>query len=105
AITLAASHDVDAFVERELRDRAELSYPPYSRLALVRIEAIDELSTQREAERLARIARRSAPDGVLVVGPAPAPIARLRNRFRWRFMLRSRERGPLRETLLAVARS
>ncbi len=86
AITLAANHDVDAFVERELRDRAELSYPPYSRLALVRIEAVDELATQREAERLAR-------------------IARLRNRFRWRFMLRSRERGPLRETLLAVARS
>jgi primosomal protein N' (replication factor Y) len=39
---------------------------------------------------------------VLVQGPAPAPIARLRNRFRFRVMLRAAERAPLRATLTAI---
>lgn len=105
AVKLSAAHDVDAFIERELDDRRELGYPPYSRLALVRIEAADERLTEREAERLARIARGASERVVTVLGPAPAPIARLRNRWRWRFLLRARERAPLRRALLAVARA
>lgn len=105
AVQLSANHDVDGFIEQELRDRAELIYPPYSRLALIKIEALDENVAQKEAERLARLARNHAPDGVQIIGPAPAPLARLRNRFRWRFMLRARERAPLRQVLLLIARA
>lgn len=105
AIRFAARHDVAGFIEREMKDREELHYPPFSRLALVRLDAIDETRVQREAERLAQVARRAAPGGVQILGPAAAPLARLRNRFRYRFMLRSVERGPLRKTLLAVART
>jgi primosomal protein N' (replication factor Y) len=39
---------------------------------------------------------------VLVQGPAPAPIARIRNRWRFRVMLRAADRPPLREALAAV---
>jgi primosomal protein N' (replication factor Y) len=105
AVRLSARHDVDAFVERELEDRRELGYPPFSRLALVRIDAADERAAEVHAERLARLARTGAPPGVSIVGPAPAPIARIRNRWRWRFLVRSTERGPLREVLLRVARA
>jgi primosomal protein N' (replication factor Y) len=40
-----------------------------------------------------------------VLGPTPAPLARLRNRYRFRFVLRARDRKPLRDALLAVARA
>jgi primosomal protein N' (replication factor Y) len=103
AIAMAASHDVVGFVERELVDRRELSYPPFSRLALVRVDALDERVARREAERLAAIARRGAGKEVEVVGPAPAPLARLRNRYRFRFILRAASRGPLRLALARVA--
>jgi primosomal protein N' (replication factor Y) len=103
AIAMAVTHDVPSFVERELEDRKELGYPPFSRLALVRIDAVDEGVARREADRLASLARRAASNDVEVVGPAPAPLARLRNRYRFRFIVRSASRGPLRRVLARVA--
>jgi primosomal protein N' (replication factor Y) len=105
AVRLAARHDVEGFVERELEDRRELAYPPYSRIALVRVDALDEARALREADRLAGIARGAGARGVDVLGPAPAPLKRLRNRWRFRFMLRAKDRAELRKALLAVARA
>jgi primosomal protein N' (replication factor Y) len=104
AILYAVRHDVDGFLERELAEREELSYPPYSRLALIKIDAAEDNVAKLEAERLARVARRCASNAVTILGPAAAPLARLRNRYRYRIMLRSRERHALREPMLAIAR-
>jgi primosomal protein N' (replication factor Y) len=108
AIALATRHDVDAFLERELSDRRELGYPPLTRAALVRLDAIDQAEARDAAAALAEAARRS-PDvksgAVLVLGPAAAPIARIRNRWRFRVLLRATERGPLRATLGAIDRA
>lgn len=106
AVQLAAGHDVRGFVAQEMVAREELRYPPYSRIALVRLDAVEESRVIREAERLAELARRAigrAP--VEVLGPAPAPLARLRNRYRYRFMLRCQERSALRGPLLALVRA
>lgn len=105
AVRLAAHHDVTAFAEVALREREELGYPPYSRIALVRFDGLNEQAVRKEALRLTELARRVASPKVEVLGPAPAPIARVRNRYRYRFMLRSRDRKELRQTLLAVARA
>jgi primosomal protein N' (replication factor Y) len=105
AIRLALAHDVKGFVAEELASRRELGYPPFSRLALVRIDAIDDARARAEAERLAAVARRWQNDGVEVLGPAPAPLARLRGRYRHRFLLRSKDRTRLHIVLLAVART
>jgi len=105
AVALAARHDVDAFLERELADRRELGYPPFTRAALVRVDALDEGEARLGCERLAQVARATGPTRagtVLVQGPAPAPIARVRSRFRFRVMLRSPERPALRAVLGAV---
>ncbi|HEX7664084.1 MAG TPA: primosomal protein N' [Polyangiaceae bacterium] len=108
AISYATKHDVLGFLERELMDRKELQYPPYTRAALVRVDAIDEAEARETATRLAQIARDAAAKetcGVHILGPAPAPLARLRARYRFRIMLRCEERLPLRRVLLAVERS
>jgi len=105
AVALAARHDVDAFLERELRDRRELGYPPHARSALVRVDALDESAARAACAHMAGVALASeaARSGrVLVQGPAPAPIARVRNRWRFRLMLRASDRPPLREALAAV---
>jgi primosomal protein N' (replication factor Y) len=112
AIVYGARHDVNGFLGRELTDRKELGYPPFSRLALVRVDATEERDAQHAAAELARVAREAAsasagaPRGrVDVLGPAPAPIVRIRNRFRWRVMLRSPDRPALRAVLVAVERA
>ncbi len=104
AIAYALRHDVPGFIQAEMRQREELKYPPFSRLALVRFDALEEGHARSECDRIAAIARAAAPS-VEITGPAPAPIARLRNRYRFRFQLRSVDRKPLREALLAVARA
>jgi len=93
-------HDVPGFLDHELHDRAEVGYPPFRRLTLFRIEALDENAARQAAGRIAAYARTS-PDGlskvVEVLGPAVAPIARLRGRFRFRVLLRSADRKALRQ--------
>jgi primosomal protein N' (replication factor Y) len=105
AIALAARHDVDTFLERELADRRELGYPPITRAALVRVDAVDEAEAKGACSRLAQVALASEEvrtGRVLVQGPAPAPIARIRSRWRFRVMLRAAERPPLREVLCLI---
>jgi primosomal protein N' (replication factor Y) len=105
AVHLAATHDTRAFAEAELATRRELRYPPFSRLALVRFDAVEEAQARIAAESLAKVARKWAEDSVEILGPAPAPLARLRNRYRYRFLARSADRTRLRLVLLGVARS
>jgi primosomal protein N' (replication factor Y) len=105
---MAMTHDVIGFAERELKDREELGYPPYSRIALVRVDAVDERVARSEADRLAGVARQASlagpPEGgrAEIVGPAVAPLARLRNRHRYRFLVRAAGRRELRVALAAV---
>jgi len=105
AIRFAMQHDVSGFLAQELQDRAEVGYPPFRRLTLFRIDAIDEGVARQAANQIAAYARTS-PDGasraVEVLGPAVAPIARLRGRFRFRVVLRSADRRALRQATLAA---
>lgn len=105
ALRFASKHDVIGFIDRELLDRREVGYPPFTRLGLVRIDAIDEeVARQAAGQVAAHIRACAAARGgqVDVLGPAAAPIARLRGRFRFRVLVRALERGPLRQAL-AVA--
>ncbi len=102
AVQFAAQHDVRGFWGRELRDRHEVGYPPFTKLALIRVDALDEHVARDVAARLAGFARTSKEAlarRVEVLGPSAAPIARLRGRFRFRVMLRATERGPLRAVI------
>lgn len=108
AVAFAAQHDVERFLEHELRDRFEVGYPPFSRLALVRVDALSEEIASRAAAKLAAIARTTSEAGsgdVAVLGPAPAPIAKLRSRHRFRVLLRAKERKALRAVLVELARA
>ena len=102
AITCAARHDVAAFAARELIEREEVGYPPFRRLALIRVSAVEEAVARVTAGRVAATAR-AAHAAAQVLGPAPAPIARKRNRYRFRVLVRARDRAPLRQILTAVA--
>ncbi len=105
AIRYAVTHDVSGFVASELEARRELAYPPFSRLALVRCDGLDEASVTHAVARLASVARAAATQGVRILGPSAAPIARLRNRYRHRFLVKSASRPALRDTVLAVLRT
>jgi primosomal protein N' (replication factor Y) len=106
AIVYAARHDFESFYRFEMAARRELGYPPLARLAAIRLSARKEASVKSSADRLAAYARRlpQVYDGkVRILGPAPAPIAMIRGRYRYRILLQARSRPPLRRVLAQLA--
>jgi len=95
AILHACSHDTRAFVEYELSERREARYPPYYRLLMVRVDCADPGVAERTAQQLAAVARKVVGSAAEVLGPSAAPLARLKNRHRYRCILRSPKREPL----------
>ena len=98
AIVSAATHDTAGFAREELHYRRAFSYPPVSRLALVRFESESEAAAWQAAQAAGGVLE-PAPSGVRVVGPSQAPLARLRGRWRVQLMLFAPQRPPLRAAL------
>jgi primosomal protein N' (replication factor Y) len=105
ALRAAQQHDYLAFVRSELPARREHDFPPYGRLVAVRVDAGDQQKARAAAQELGRIANAqplARAGKVVVLGPAEAPIARLRGRYRERLLLKSSDRAALRAVALAV---
>ena len=93
------------FYEVELRLRLALKYPPYHRLALVRIDGVDRRATLDVARAIGQGCRGGASryPGVEVLGPAAAALPQLVGRWRFQVILRGEQVRAFREFLKAVA--
>jgi primosomal protein N' (replication factor Y) (superfamily II helicase) len=102
AVQYAANHDFAGFYEKELRFRNWMHYPPYSALAnvLIRSDKLDE--ALQWSGTLGKWFEQTRHDGVRVLGPASAPIMRLKQDYRYHFVLKSPSREKLNATLRAM---
>ncbi len=94
----ATRHDFIGFYEEEIRYRRESAYPPFTRLAVIRVTGPDLEAVTSQANRLAIEGKRllRTRDGVTsILGPAPALLSRLKNRFRWQIILKSQKSSVL----------
>jgi primosomal protein N' (replication factor Y) (superfamily II helicase) len=110
AIACARDHDYLRFVDVELRARVEPRYPPHTRMACVRVDGADPQAVQGSATRAADAARRLAakapPDaGATVLGPAEAPLSRLKGRTRWQLFVQAKEARQVRALARAATES
>jgi primosomal protein N' (replication factor Y) len=103
AIAAAAEHDFGAFYFRELASRQQNLYPPFANLLKLSFADADEdraLGVARRAAVLLQEMGISHKQGeVQFVGPAEAPLHKLRGQYRYHMLLK----GPARERLCAVA--
>jgi primosomal protein N' (replication factor Y) (superfamily II helicase) len=101
AVQFAARHDFAGFYEKELQFRAWMHYPPYSAIAnvLIRSEKLDDALTW--SGELGRWFEKTRHEGIRVLGPAAAPITRLKRDYRYHFILKS----PSREKMNALLRA
>ena len=100
SVQFAQAHDFAGFAERELFFREALGYPPYGRLACVRIQSVDlaratEASQRLRARALALQKSHAGFAAVEILGPAEAPIARLRNLHRQQLLLKAPDASAL----------
>ncbi len=107
------------FLQQELGDRADLTYPPYGQLVLLRISGLDARVTERSAERIHKqlckqlCDRLSSATNKLanqqttepseppydILGPVPAPIFRVASRYRWHILIKLSLRSQLPELM------
>jgi primosomal protein N' (replication factor Y) len=101
AVQFAARHDFAGFYDKELQFRSWMHYPPYSAIAnvIIRSEKLDEALAW--SGELGRWFEKTRHEGIRVLGPAAAPITRLKRDYRYHFILKS----PSREKMNALLRA
>ena len=100
AIRLACRQDYDGFFREELRYRQAMRYPPVVGLVNVVVRGRSLSDAMGYARDL--IAALPPGHGCMVLGPAPAPLTRLRGQYRAQFFLKSARRGAMRRALAAA---
>ncbi len=90
-------HDYEGFYNEEVGYRTQLGYPPLGRIIKLEIKSAQEtLAAEAAAVARNRIRNRMREKDAVLLGPAPAPIARLRGQHRFQLLLLSRKREELR---------
>jgi len=104
AIKSASMHDYECFFNSELSNREELSYPPFSKLARVVVEGKNESEVVFFSETVRRQLLAAAPEGLKILGPAPAVLEKIDNQTRYSLLIKSRNTQVLNTALSEVWR-
>jgi len=103
AVRFAAQQNYQLFYEKEIQFRRLMRYPPFAALANILVRS------ERQEDALAKSAELGAlldpaPEGLKVLGPAEAPVPRLKAEFRYQLLIKAASRKRLNETLQALRR-
>ena len=99
AILAAAANDYSSFAERELKYRRWMHYPPFGVLANVLVQSAKLEEAAGWSAVLGKWFQATAPEGVRVLGPCTAPIARIKNVYRFHMILKAASRKALNAAL------
>jgi primosomal protein N' (replication factor Y) len=89
AIVTAKRHDFDSFYATEIKSRAELAYPPFTKIVNIIIRDKDEKKVCDFGWKVKKYFEEHSPQGVkAILGPAPLPFFHLRGYYRWHVMLK-----------------
>lgn len=107
ALQEAVTHDYDSFYRQEIRFRAELDYPPFFDLVVLRLDGPNHDLLYRVADDVGLrlrdlLIRETEDESCRILGPVPAPLEKIRNRWRVQILVKTRPleaaTGPLRRT-------
>jgi primosomal protein N' (replication factor Y) len=101
AVRLAAAQDYNGFYEKELHFRRMMLYPPFSAMANVLVRTEKKEMAMRMSAELG-ILLNPPPEKLRVMGPAEAPVPRLKNEYRYQFLIKAASRKALNEILQRI---
>jgi primosomal protein N' (replication factor Y) len=102
SIQLACHQDYRAFFEREMKFRQAMRYPPQVSLINTVVRARTYTAAMDDAAAIVQQLRQLDQKEFRVLGPAPAPLGKLRGEYRVQFLLKSANRRRMREALLEI---
>ncbi len=100
SLIFAQTHDFVSFAEQELEHRRPLNYPPFGKLVSFRIQGTQLTRVQEGARLLSKRGQQlkmksPAYEGIEVLGPAEAPLAKLRGQFRYHLLIKGKDHKSL----------
>ncbi len=101
AVRLAGAQDYQAFYEKELNFRRMMHYPPFAAMANILVRSEKKEAAMRMSADLG-FKLSPPPEQLRVMGPAEAPVPRLKNEYRYQFLIKAASRKALNETLQRV---
>ncbi len=101
AVRLAAAQDYQAFYEKELHFRRMMHYPPFSAMANLLVRAEKREAALRMSSELGTLLTPPL-EQLRVMGPAEAPVPRLKNEYRYQFLIKAASRKALNHLLLSA---
>lgn len=95
AIMYAQQHDYEGFYRQEMAVRHAGNYAPYYYTVQIQASHSDENETAKQMFQIAKWLRRRVGDDVIILGPSPKPIAKLRNRYYFQIILKLKKRDSV----------
>ncbi|MFH0930877.1 MAG: primosomal protein N' [Candidatus Zixiibacteriota bacterium] len=90
-IKLSAEQNFPDFYKREIKEREELLYPPFSRLILIRFQGKEEKKAEKVAESFGvELKNNLKSNSNEFLGPAPAPLAKIKDDYRFQILIKTR---------------
>jgi len=99
ALLNAKNHNYKSFYNDELKFRQELQYPPFGHIINIRLSSIKKDAVMSESKNLAKKTNSitdAHKNSVEIIGPAPAPLAKLNGRFRFQMLIKGTNVNTLR---------
>ena len=93
------AHDYPAFAKTLLEERQQTEFPPFSHLALLRAEAVDQQSPMQFLEQARQLLEQFQPGEVIIMGPFPALMERRAGRYRAQVLIQATNRKALQSLL------
>lgn len=103
AVAFAKHHDYHGFAAAEMAQRQAFGYPPFAQLIKVLFAHSRAAIAEAEAQAFAASLAAEAAGAITLLGPAPAPIARLQSLYRFQLLIKTSDLGPLRPILRRLA--
>lgn len=105
AIRESQLHNYEGFYKKEISIRKELNYPPFSRLARIVLSSQDKKAISTASEKFSHIIHSSVKKNsykIDILGPAPCPLSKLKGRFRFHILLKSKKPFLIQKILLPL---
>jgi len=101
SIAFAQHHDFPGFFHDEVQRRQAMLYPPYTRLARLIVDSPDAVRAEEASRWLGAVLQRRMPDPqhCTLLGPAEAPLAKIKDRYRWHLLLKAASSRALHQWL------
>lgn len=102
SILAACNHDYESFYEQEIKIREKLGYPPFTNIAALILSGIDDRQTFKKSEMMRDFLKEYVlQNGVeaQIIGLARAPISKIKNKYRWRIIIKCKDKDRLVEML------